>query len=55
MKTGKRPLKVTAAGKAREAFELESGQRVISAENRKDQIKAAKQQARLEAKKGKKD
>ena len=41
----------TAAGKAREAFELESGQKVISTANRKDQIKAAKQQARLAAKK----
>ena len=40
-----------AAGKAREAFELESGQKVISAENRKDQIKVAKRQARLKAKK----
>ncbi len=44
----------TAAGKAREAFELESGQKVISADNRKDQIKAAKQQARL-AKRKRKD
>jgi len=43
-----------AAGKAREAFELESGQKVISDANRKDQIKAAKQQARL-ARKNKKD
>ncbi len=41
----------TAAGKAREAFELESGQKVISAENRKDQIRAAKAQKRLQAKK----
>lgn len=40
-----------AAGKAREAFELESGQKVISADNRKDQIRAAKQQAKLDAKK----
>ena len=41
----------SAAGKAREAFELESGQRVISSTNHKDQIEAAKQQAQLKAKK----
>ncbi len=40
-----------AAGKAREAFELESGQRVLSDTNRKSQIKAAKEQARLNRKK----
>jgi hypothetical protein len=44
----------TAAGKAREAFELESGQKVVSAKNRKDQIKAAKAAKRLETKKRKK-
>ena len=37
-----------AAGDAREAFELRSGRRVLSQQNRKDQIKAAKQQAKLE-------
>ncbi|TXF89260.1 Bro-N domain-containing protein [Neolewinella aurantiaca] len=40
-----------AAGMAREAFELRSGRKVLSSENRKDQIKAAKAKARLEAKK----
>jgi hypothetical protein len=40
-----------AAGMAREAFELRSGRKVLSPENRKDQIKAAKTKARLEAKK----
>jgi len=40
-----------AAGDAREAFELRSGRKVLSQQNRKDQIKAAKEQARLEAKK----
>lgn len=33
----------TAAGKAREAFELETGQEVVSDSNFKDQIKAAKE------------
>lgn len=42
-----------AAGEARKAFELRSGRKVVSAENRKDQIKAAKKQARLEQKKKK--
>jgi hypothetical protein len=40
-----------AAGDAREAFELRSGRKVLSQQNRKDQIKAAKEQARIEAKK----
>lgn len=40
-----------AAGMAREAFELRSGRKVLSPENRKNQIKAAKAKARLEAKK----
>lgn len=42
-----------AAGMAREAFEIRSGRKVLSPENRKDQIKAAKEQARLESKKKK--
>ncbi|SEQ60876.1 BRO-N domain-containing protein [Neolewinella agarilytica] len=44
-----------AAGMAREAFELRSGRKVLSPENRKDQIKAAKTKARLEAEKKKLD
>lgn len=40
-----------AAGMAREAFEIRSGQKVLSPENRKAQIKAAKEQARLESEK----
>ena len=38
-----------AAGDALQAFELRSGRRVVSEQNRKDQLKAAKQQAKLEA------
>lgn len=44
-----------AAGMAREAFEIRSGRKVLSAENRKAQIKAAKAQARLGRKKKGKD
>lgn len=44
-----------AAGMAREAFEIRSGRKVLSADNRKAQIKAAKAQARLDRKKKKKD
>ncbi len=40
----------TAAGKAREAYELESGRRIVSATNRKDQIKAARQEQRMRLK-----
>lgn len=42
-----------AAGEARRAFELRSGRKVLSSENRKAQIKEAKKQARLVAKKNK--
>jgi hypothetical protein len=44
-----------AAGKAREAFERESGQKVLSGSNRKNQIKEAKRIARLNGKKAEDD
>ena len=45
----------TAAGKALDAFEKETGNKVVSSDNFKDQIKEAKKQKRLEKKKDKKD
>lgn len=44
----------TATGKALETYEKETGAKVVSPENFKDQIKAAKEQKRLEQKKKKK-
>lgn len=43
----------TAAGKALDAFETETGNKVVSDQNFKQQIKAAKQQKNLEQKKNK--
>lgn len=43
----------TAAGKALDAFETETGNKVVSDHNFKQQIKAAKQQKKLEQKKNK--
>lgn len=43
----------SAAGEARKAFEMRSGRTVLSPENHKDQIEAAKKQARLDRKKKK--
>ena len=45
----------SATGKAIEAYEKETGAKVVSPENFKDQIKAAKEQKRLERKKKKKE
>lgn len=45
----------TAAGKALDAFEKETGNKVVSSDNFKQQIKEAKKQKRLEKKKDKKD
>jgi hypothetical protein len=42
----------TAAGKALDAFEQETGNKVVSSDNFKQQIKEAKKQKRLEKKKG---
>ena len=44
----------TAAGKALDAFEKETGNKVVSSDNFKDQIKEAKKQKRLEKKREKK-
>jgi len=44
----------TAAGKALDAFEQETGQKVVTDQNFKDQIAAAKKQKKLKTKKGKK-
>ena len=45
----------TATGKALDAYEKETGKKVVSSDNFKQQIKEAKKQKRLEKKKDKKD
>jgi hypothetical protein len=45
----------TATNKALEAYEKETGSKVVSSDNFKDQIKAAKEQKKLERKKKKKE
>ena len=45
----------TATNKALEAYEKETGSKVVSSDNYKDQIKAAKEQKKLERKKKKKE